>query len=68
MHVNYESVRQEKFTCITLHIQNFKTIKDSIQNYVEVEEMTGDNQYDADKFGKQDAKKFIRFKKLPPVL
>ena len=30
--------------------------------------MNGNNQYDAGKHGKQDAKKFARFKKLPPVL
>ena len=32
--------------------------------------MDGDNQYDTgeDHFGKQDTKKFIRFKELPPVL
>ena len=44
------------------------TIEDSIQRYVQTEDLTGDNQYDAEDLGKQDAKKFIRFKKLPPVL
>ena len=44
------------------------TIEDSIQKYVQVEELIGDNQYDAEKLGKQDARKFIRFTKLPPVL
>jgi ubiquitin carboxyl-terminal hydrolase 7 len=35
---------------------------------VQAEELTGENQYEAEGFGKQDAKKFIRFRKLPPVL
>ena len=30
--------------------------------------LDGDNQYEAPEHGKQDAKKFIRFKKFPPVL
>ncbi len=32
------------------------------------EELTGENKYESELHGKQDAKKFIRFKTLPPVL
>lgn len=47
-----------------------KTIEDSIRQYVEAENLDGDNQYDTEnpQHGKQDARKFIRFKEFPPVL
>lgn len=67
--VEYESVRRESYNCLQLSIsQENTTIQDSLKRYVEAEELTGDNQYDAEKLGKQDARKFIRFKKFPPVL
>lgn len=37
-------------------------------SYVEPELLNGDNQYEHDTLGKKDAKKFMRFSKLPPVL
>ncbi len=67
--IEYESSRREKFNCLQLSIgDGCKTIEESMQRYVQAEELTGENQYDAGEHGKQDAKKFIRFKKLPPVL
>lgn len=30
--------------------------------------LSGPNQYETESYGKQDAKKFVRFKQLPPVL
>ena len=44
------------------------TIEGAILDILKAEELTGDNQYDAEQHGKQDAKKFLRIKKLPPVL
>ena len=66
--VNYESTRRETFNCLQLNVKDHRTIEQSIEAYVASEELTGDNQYDAEEMGKQDAKKYIRFKKLPPVL
>lgn len=68
MNVNYESTRKETFNCIQLNVKDFSTIEDSIRQYVAAEELTGPNQYDAENLGKQDARKFIRFKKFPSVL
>lgn len=70
VNVDYESSRKEKFNCLQLSLNGQEpiTIEESIQNYVGSEDLTGDNQYEAEGFGKQDAKKFIRFKKFPPVL
>lgn len=44
------------------------TVEDSLIKYVSAEELTGDNKYDAEEYGRQDARKFIRFTKFPPVL
>lgn len=69
--VQFESSRKEKFNCIQLSLpdnQETITIEESLRKYVQAEELTGENQYEAEGFGKQDAKKFIRFRKLPPVL
>lgn len=35
---------------------------------LQIEELTGENQYQTEEFGKQDAKKFLSLKKMPPVL
>ncbi len=69
--VEYESSRREKFNCIQLSLPDNQepcSIEESLKSYVQAEELTGDNQYDAENYGKQDARKFIRFRKLPPVL
>lgn len=49
-------------------MKGHSTIEDSIRQYVAAEKLDGDNKYETDNHGKQDAKKFIRFKELPPVL
>lgn len=66
--VNFESARTEKFATISLNVKGKASIEQSIREYVAAEDLVGENQYETDNFGRQDAKKFIRFKKLPPVL
>ena len=69
MLLNYESCRREEFNCLQLSLgQGVSTIEDSIRQYVASELLEGGNKYDAGVHGMQDARKFIRFKKLPPVL
>ena len=66
--INFESCKEEVFNSISLSVKNNESIEDSIREYIAVEELNGDNQYQTEMHGKQDAKKFIRFKSLPPVL
>lgn len=66
--VNFESVREETFYDIQLPVKGFKNIYESLKDYTQEEDLAGDNQYDTEKYGKQDAKKGIRFKKLPEIL
>ena len=67
-HVDYTSTREEKFLDLQLNVKGLSTLYDSFDKYVEVETLTGDNQYDAETFGRQDAKKGIKFRSFPPVL
>lgn len=66
--VDYTSTREEKFLDLQLNVKGISTLYQSFDKYVEVETLTGDNQYDAETFGKQDAKKGIIFRSFPPVL
>lgn len=68
INVEYESTRDDKFNTIQLRVRGNNTIEDSVRQYIIEEKLDGQNQYQTDDFGKQDALKFIRFKKLPPVL
>ena len=66
--VDFESARNETFATISLNVKGQASIEQSIREYVAAEDLNGDNQYDTEVHGKQDAKRSIRFKKLPPVL
>ena len=68
IHVEQESCREEVFNTLQLSLKGNQTIQDSIRGYIAEELLEGDNKYQTDDHGKQDAKKYIRFKRLPPVL
>lgn len=68
INVDYQSVRTEDFWDIQLNVKNMKDLKTSFDNYIEVELMDGENQYAAQDFGLQDAKKGVVFESFPPVL
>ncbi|ODQ77761.1 hypothetical protein BABINDRAFT_163160 [Babjeviella inositovora NRRL Y-12698] len=66
--VDYESVRVEDFWDIQLNVKNTASLARAFENYIEVEMLEGDNQYDASGIGLQDAKKGVVFESFPPVL
>jgi ubiquitin C-terminal hydrolase len=66
--IEYESKREEVFADVQLAIKDTKNLEEAIENYLAIEELIGDNAYDTEKFGKRDAIKGVRFKKLPKVL
>lgn len=68
VHVDFQSFRDESFYDLQLDVKGCKDIYASFRKYVETELLDGDNQYDAEGHGKQDAKKGVRFLRLPPVL
>jgi ubiquitin carboxyl-terminal hydrolase 7 len=45
-----------------------KNLRESFQDYVAEETLDGENKYQAEEFGLQDAKKGISFLSFPPVL
>jgi len=68
INVDYESARTEDFWDIQLNVKNLVNLTQSFQNYVEVELMNGENQYAAQDYGLQDAKKGVIFESFPNVL
>ena len=66
--IDYESSREEDFYDIQLDVKGCDNIYDSFRKYVEKEMLDGDNKYDAESHGKQDAEKGVIFTRFPPVL
>lgn len=53
---------------IQLNVKGFRNLGESFENYVSFEMMEGDNKYQAEGHGLQDAKKGVIFNSFPPVL
>ncbi|KAL3230950.1 Ubiquitin carboxyl-terminal hydrolase 15 [Nakaseomyces bracarensis] len=68
INVNYESSRVEDFWDLQLNVKGMKGLKESFDNYIEIELLNGENQYQAQEYGLQDAEKGVIFEALPPVL
>ena len=60
--VDYKSSREEKFYDVQLNIKDSNDIYESLEKYTEVEILEGDNLYDCEKLGKQEARKGTTFK------
>lgn len=68
MHVDYKSTRKESFMDLQLDVKGCKDIYDSFNKYCEIETLEGQNQYKAEGYGLQDARKGVLFESFPPVL
>eukprot|EP00898_Chlorokybus_atmophyticus_P001501 jgi/Chlat1/2351/Chrsp17S02617 len=68
INVDYKSERKESFYDLQLDVKNCKDVYESFDKYVEVEKLDGDNKYEAEGFGLQDARKGVLFLDFPPVL
>lgn len=68
VNVDYESARSEDFYDIQLNVKGMANLAESFKDYVQVEMLDGDNKYQAEGYGLQDAKKGVIFEKFPPVL
>lgn len=68
VNVDYGSSRMEEFNDIQLNVKGMKNLYESFKDYVAVETLDGENKYQAEGFGLQDAKKGIIFQSFPPVL
>lgn len=68
VNVNFESSREETFYDIQLNVKGKANLYESFKDYIEVEMLDGENKYQSEKYGLQDAKKGVIFTKYPPVL
>lgn len=69
VNVDYKSTREEDFSDLSLNVKGCRNVYESFEKYIEVEMMDGDNKYRADGYDDlQDARKGVKFLKLPPVL
>lgn len=70
--VDFVSRRTESFLDIQLSLKTFQKrffcLKDSLRQHLAAESLEGDNKYQTDDFGKQDADKRVRFLRLPKIL
>lgn len=66
--VDYESARSEDFYDIQLNVKGMKNLQESFRDYIAVETLEGENKYQAEGYGLQDAKKGVIFQSFPPVL
>lgn len=68
INIEYESARSEEFYDIQLNVKGLRGLEDSFKDYIQVETLEGENKYNAEGFGLQDAKKGVIFETFPPVL
>ncbi|KAJ2525997.1 ubiquitin-specific protease ubp15, partial [Coemansia sp. RSA 1933] len=68
VNVDYESSRIENYYDISLNVKGCATLRDAFANYCEVEMLDGENKYQAEGHGLQDARKGMIFESFPPVL
>ncbi|KAL4539456.1 hypothetical protein Ndes2437B_g02171 [Nannochloris sp. 'desiccata'] len=68
INIDFQSSRKEAFQDLQLDVKGCNNIYDSFDKYCEVETLEGDNKYEAEGHGKQDARKGVLFENLPPVL
>ncbi|KAL7416026.1 hypothetical protein BDY24DRAFT_406155 [Mrakia frigida] len=66
--VDYESARSENYYDVQLNVKGMKDLHDSFKDYITVETMDGENKYQAEGYGLQDARKGVIFESFPPVL
>ncbi|CAN4109417.1 unnamed protein product [Withania somnifera] len=68
INVDFKSTRKESFYDLQLDVKGCHDVYASFDKYVEVERLEGDNKYQAEAHGLQDAKKGVLFIDFPPVL
>ena len=66
--VTIERNLKEIWVDISLNVKGMRNLQESFRDYVQVEMLEGDNKYQAEGYGLQDAKKGITFLSFPPVL
>ncbi|ONM37528.1 Ubiquitin carboxyl-terminal hydrolase 13 [Zea mays] len=68
INVESKSTRKESFYDLALDVKGCSDVYASFDKYVAVERLEGDNKYQSEEHGLQDAKKGMLFIDFPPVL
>ncbi|KAF0434881.1 cysteine proteinase [Gigaspora margarita] len=68
VNINYECSRIEDYYDILLEVKGYKTLSESFMNYIREESCEGNNKYQTEIYGLQDAKKGVIFESFPSVL
>ncbi len=68
VNVVYGSKREGDFYDIQLDVKGCRNVMESFRKYTSKEMLSGENQYDAEALGKQDAEMGVIFTAFPPVL
>lgn len=68
MNIDFKSIIKEVFYDVPLCVKGMASIEDSLKYYIANSELTGDNKYKTDSGKLDDALRFTKFSKLPPVL
>ncbi|SCV67019.1 BQ2448_5665 [Microbotryum intermedium] len=68
INIDFESARTEDFYDIQLNVKDMPNLEASFKDYIAMETLEGENKYNAEGFGLQDAKKGVIFESFPPVL
>ncbi|GLJ42235.1 hypothetical protein SUGI_0874260 [Cryptomeria japonica] len=66
--MDYKSTNQERFYDLQLDVRGCMDVYSSLDKYIQVEKLEGDNQYKVENVGFQDARKETRFADFPPIL
>ena len=66
--VPFTSSREEDFYDLQMVVRGCPNLRESFKQYTASDELVGDNQYEAEGYGKQDADMGIEFVKFPTVL
>ena len=68
INVEFESSRLEEYYDLQLDVKGCKDVYESFEKFISTDRLEGENQYEADGYGKQDAEKGISFSTFPKVL
>lgn len=68
--VAFESSKEERFYDVQLQVAGCRSVHAALRQFVREERFTGANKYNTrdPELGRQDAKRAVRFQRLPPVL
>ncbi|CAG8581315.1 9289_t:CDS:10, partial [Cetraspora pellucida] len=68
VNVDYETTCIEDYYDIQLEVKGCKTLNDSFLEFIREESCVGNNKYQTETYGLQDARKGVIFESFPPVL